>query len=39
MECQGRVVRTTLRGTTVYDDGRFPVAPGFGQFLAPQRKS
>jgi allantoinase len=39
VECQGRVVRTMLRGTTVYADGRFPVAPGFGQFLAPARPS
>jgi allantoinase len=37
MECQGRVVRTILRGTTVFHDGQFPVAPGFGQFLAPRR--
>jgi allantoinase len=36
-ELQGRVVRTMLRGTTIYDDAhpdRVRVAPGFGQFLA-----
>jgi allantoinase len=36
-ELQGRVVRTMLRGTTIYDDAhpdRVRVTPGFGQFLA-----
>jgi len=37
MECRGRVVRTMVRGTTVYDDGTFPVSPGFGAFLTPER--
>jgi allantoinase len=37
MECLGRVVRTMVRGTTVYGDGRFQVAPGFGRFLAPRK--
>ena len=37
MECRGRIVRTLVRGTTVYDEGRFQVAPGFGQFLAPSK--
>jgi allantoinase len=35
-ELQGRVVRTMLRGTTIYDDAhpnRVPVGPGFGQFI------
>jgi allantoinase len=35
-ELQGRVVRTMLRGTTIYDDvhpERVLVSPGFGQFL------
>jgi allantoinase len=36
-EVRGRVVRTILRGTTVYlddADPRVPVAPGFGRFIA-----
>jgi allantoinase len=36
-ELRGRVVRTMLRGTTIYDDDhpdRVQVAPGFGQFIA-----
>ena len=36
-EVRGRVVRTILRGTTVYHgaaDPRVPVAPGFGRFVA-----
>jgi allantoinase len=37
IECQGRVVRTLVRGRKVFEDGRFPLAPGFGQFLSPQR--
>jgi allantoinase len=35
-ELQGRVVRTMLRGTTIYDDAhpeRVTVSPGFGQFV------
>jgi allantoinase len=35
-ELQGRVVRTMLRGTTIYDDAhpeRVRVSPGFGQFI------
>jgi allantoinase len=35
-QIQGRVVRTLLRGTVVYDDthpDRIKVAPGFGQFV------
>ncbi len=35
-QLQGRVVRTMLRGTTIYDDNhpeRVLVAPGFGAFL------
>lgn len=35
-ELQGRVVRTMLRGATIYDDShpeRVLVAPGFGQFI------
>lgn len=35
MACHGRVVRTLVRGTTVYDDGQIKVAPGFGRFVAP----
>jgi allantoinase len=36
-ELKGRVVRTMLRGTTIYDDthpDRVRVQPGFGQFIA-----
>ncbi|HUQ17799.1 MAG TPA: allantoinase AllB [Candidatus Saccharimonadales bacterium] len=29
----GAVVRTIVRGTTVFDDGAFPVAPGHGRFV------
>jgi allantoinase len=39
MECHGRVVRTMVRGTTVYNDGQFEVVPGFGQFLAPSTRT
>ena len=35
MACHGRVVRTLVRGTTVYDDGEIKVAPGFGRFVTP----
>ena len=38
-ELRGRVVRTMLRGTTIYDDAhpdRVQVGPGFGHFLAAQ---
>ena len=31
--CHGKVVRTMIRGVTVYEDGESLVAPGFGQFL------
>lgn len=30
---QGAVVRTIVRGTTVYADGAFPAAPGYGRFV------
>ncbi|MBP2168959.1 allantoinase [Erwinia toletana] len=33
MHCQGKVVRTLIRGITVFRDGEMQVAPGFGQFL------
>ena len=36
-ELRGRVVRTMLRGTTIYDDehpDRIQVEPGFGHFVA-----
>ncbi len=29
----GAVVRTLIRGTTVFDEGRFPVAAGHGRFI------
>ena len=32
---RGRVLRTTVRGTVAYDDGRVLVAPGFGQRVCP----
>ena len=31
---QGRVVRTIVRGTTVYCDGEILVSPGYGMFLS-----
>ena len=33
----GAVVRTIVRGVTVYADGAFPVAPGYGRFVAAER--
>ena len=33
----GAVVRTLVRGTTVYLDGAFPAAAGHGQFVASER--
>ena len=35
MACRGRVVRTLVRGTTVYDDGEIRVDPGHGRFVTP----
>jgi allantoinase len=37
MECQGQVVRTMVRGVTVYRDGNPHVAPGHGRFLRRRR--
>ena len=34
----GAVVRTIVRGTTVFDDGAFPVAPGHGRFVPAVRR-
>ena len=33
---RARVVRTLVRGTTVYRDGEITVAPGYGEFLSSQ---
>jgi dihydroorotase-like cyclic amidohydrolase len=33
----GAVVRTLVRGTTVFRGGEFPAAPGHGQFVAAER--
>jgi dihydroorotase-like cyclic amidohydrolase len=33
---RARVVRTLVRGTTVFDDGEITVAPGHGEFLSSQ---
>lgn len=33
MEFTGKVVRTMCRGTTVYEEGKFLVEPGFGRFI------
>jgi len=39
-EVQGRVVRTLVRGTTVFADGADEtVTPGFGQFVPAQRRA
>jgi allantoinase len=35
-ELRARVVRTIVRGTTVYRDGEIQVAPGHGRFLSSQ---
>jgi len=35
-ELRARVVRTLVRGTTVYSDGAIHVAPGHGRFLSSQ---
>jgi allantoinase len=32
MTCQGKVVRTIIRGVTVFSEGEMQVEPGFGQF-------
>ncbi|ERK17089.1 Dihydroorotase [Pantoea sp. AS-PWVM4] len=36
MRCQGKVVRTLIRGVTVYQDSQIQVEPGFGQFVTRQ---
>lgn len=36
MRCQGKVVRTLIRGVTVFKDDRIQVQPGFGQFVTRQ---
>jgi len=36
MRCQGKVVRTLIRGVTVYQDDQMQVDPGFGQFVTRQ---
>jgi len=36
MRCQGRVVRTLIRGVTVFQDDQMQVEPGFGQFVTRQ---
>ena len=33
----GAVVRTLVRGATVFNDGEFPAAPGHGRFIAAER--
>jgi dihydroorotase-like cyclic amidohydrolase len=33
----GAVVRTLVRGTTVFRDGELPGAPGHGRFVAAER--
>jgi allantoinase len=35
-KCQARVIRTLLRGETVYGDGEITAAPGTGKFLSVQ---
>ena len=32
---QGKVMRTLVRGETVYEEGKIKVQPGFGRFLRP----
>ncbi len=36
MTLKGKVVRTIVRGMTVYDEGIFPAGPGFGHFVPRQ---
>ncbi|MRT43138.1 amidohydrolase family protein [Enterobacteriaceae bacterium RIT702] len=36
MRCQGKVVRTLIRGVTVFQDDQMQVEPGFGQFVTRQ---
>lgn len=36
MRCQGKVIRTLIRGVTVYQDSQIQVEPGFGQFVTRQ---
>lgn len=38
-ELRARVVRTLVRGTTVYADGEIHVAPGHGRFLSSQDRA
>jgi hypothetical protein len=38
MRLKGRIVRTILRGRTVYLDGRVVGPPGTGTFLVPSRR-
>jgi allantoinase len=35
-QVRGRVVRTIVRGRTVYSEGEIPVSPGYGMFLSSQ---
>lgn len=39
LTCNGRVVRTLVRGTTVFRDGASVAAPGFGAFVERQRST
>ncbi len=34
VDLQGQIMRTILRGATVFENGAVPVEPGFGRFLA-----
>lgn len=36
LRCQGKVVRTLIRGVTVFAGGELQVAPGFGEFITRQ---
>ncbi len=36
MELKGKVMKTMVRGKLVFDDGRFPQGPGYGQFIKRQ---
>lgn len=35
---KGKVIRTIVRGVTVYDDGKFLVQPGFGNILRREQR-
>jgi dihydroorotase-like cyclic amidohydrolase len=34
---QGKIEQTLVRGKVVYDNGKFPVKKGYGEYITPNR--